>query len=88
MFALSAAFAWLQSLPLWKKWFLFFMAAPIAIFANIIRLTSTAILASRYGSDVAQGFLHEFSGMVTFLIGLGLLIGLSVLLGRPTQSPR
>ena len=87
MFALSAAFAWMQSLPVWKKWLLFFMAAPIAIFANIIRLTGTAILASRYGGDVAQGFLHEFSGMVTFFVGLGLLIGLSVLLGRPSRDP-
>lgn len=66
MFALGAALAWFASYSLSKKWFLFFMAAPIAIFANIIRLTSTAILASKYGSEVAQGFLHEFSGFVIF----------------------
>jgi len=86
MFALSAALAWFASYSLPKKWFLFFMAAPIAIFANIIRLTSTAILASKYGSEVAQGFLHEFSGVVTFFLGLALLIGVNTLLSKITPS--
>ncbi len=86
MFALSAALAWFAGYSIPKKWFLFFMAAPIAVFANIIRLAGTALLASRYGGDVAQGFLHEFSGMVTFFVGLGLLTGLSVLLGKPFRN--
>lgn len=82
MFALSAALAWFARYSLARKWFLFIMAAPIAVVANIIRLTFTAALASVYGSDVAQGFLHEFSGMVTFFIGLAFLAGLNVLLDR------
>ena len=82
MFALSAALAWFARYSLTKKWFLFLMAAPIAIFANIIRLTTTAILASKYGSEVAQGFLHEFSGFVTFFIGLALLVGLNTVLSK------
>lgn len=74
MFALAAALAILSSLPNWKKWLLFLSAAPIAVLANIIRLTATALLATRYGSQVAQGFLHDFSGLLVFGIGLGLLI--------------
>lgn len=80
MFALSGALVLASSLPTQKKWILFFSAAPIAIFANITRLTATALLASKYGSEVAQGFLHEFSGVVVFLLGLGLLIGMNKLL--------
>ena len=82
MFALSAALAFMSSMPRWKKWLLFFSAAPIAVIANITRLTGTAILASRYGSDVAQGFLHDFSGLVVFGLGLGLMIGVSTLLTK------
>lgn len=82
MFALSGALALLSPLSKKKKWILFFSAAPIAIFANITRLTGTALLASKYGSDVAQGFLHEFSGIVVFLLGLGLLMGMNRLLTR------
>ena len=56
------------------KWLLFFCAAPVALLANIIRLTTTAVLASAYGSDVAQGFLHDFSGLFTFVVGLVMLL--------------
>ncbi|MCL1979932.1 MAG: archaeosortase/exosortase family protein, partial [Proteobacteria bacterium] len=63
-----------------RKWILFLAAAPIAIFANIVRLTGTAGLASVYGEKVAQGFLHDFSGMFVFIIGLLMLIFTSKLL--------
>lgn len=74
MFALAAALAWFSDFATWKKWLLFFAAAPVAIFANIVRLTATAGLASVYGEKVAQGFLHDFSGLFTFVFGLALLI--------------
>lgn len=77
MFALSAAFAFLSLLPNWKKWILFLSAIPIAIVANILRLTFTAILASRFGAVVAQGFLHEFSGIIVFFLGLALLLAVN-----------
>lgn len=82
MFALSAAFSWFSGLSTSKKWLLFIAAAPIAIFANIIRLTGTAGLASMYGEKVAQGFLHEFSGLFTFAFGLLILFMTSRLLQR------
>ena len=80
MFALSGAFAWFSALSTNRKWILFLAAAPIAIFANIVRLTGTAGLASVYGEKVAQGFLHDFSGMFVFIIGLLMLIFTSKLL--------
>ncbi|BBO88543.1 exosortase A [Desulfosarcina ovata] len=46
---------------------------PLAMFANIVRVTGTGILAHFYGSAVARGFLHDFSGMVVFVFGLALL---------------
>jgi len=82
MFALSGALAFFTTLSTGRKWMLFFAAVPIAIFANIVRLTATAILASIYGSDVAQGFLHDFSGIVIFVLGLSMLVGVNTLLSR------
>jgi exosortase len=80
MFALAAALACFSNLVRWKKWLLFILAAPVAISANMVRLTATAVLASVYGEKVAQGFLHEFSGLFTFTFGLALLLGLNKLL--------
>ncbi len=85
MFALSAALAFISPLPRWKKILLFLTAVPAAIIANITRLTGTALLASRYGSDVAQGFLHDLSGIVVFVLGLTILIGVNTLLMKTNE---
>ena len=82
MFALSGALALLSTLTAKKKIILFFSAAPIAIFANTVRLTATALMATEIGAAAAQGFLHEFSGIVVFVLGMGLLIAVSWFLGK------
>ncbi len=80
LFALAGALAFFSEMSLQRKWVLFFAAAPIAIFANIVRLTATAILAENYGSAVAHGFLHDFSGILIFVLGLLLLVAVNRLL--------
>lgn len=80
MFALSSALAFMSRLNKLGKFIQFTSAAPIAVIANIIRLTGTAILASRFGPEVAHGFLHDFSGIVVFVLGLSLLIAVNTLL--------
>ncbi len=82
MLALSAAFTFIANQVTWKKWVLFLSAFPIAILVNIIRLTATAVLASWYGGEVAQGFLHDFSGMLVFAAGIALLIMTQTALSR------
>lgn len=82
MFALSAALAFLSTLSPMRKFVLFLFAAPIAIFANIVRLTATAIMATWIGGEAAQGFLHEFSGIVVFILGLSMLVGVNVWLTK------
>ncbi|MBM9514548.1 exosortase/archaeosortase family protein [Desulfogranum marinum] len=86
MFALSIALGWFSGLVVWKRWALFFFSAPIAVFANTVRLVLTAVLAHFYGEKVAQGFLHEFSGLFTFIFGLILLILTSNILLRADKT--
>ena len=49
-------------------------AFPLAFFTNILRVTGTGILAHFYGGQIAQGFLHEFSGFVVFAFGFILFV--------------
>lgn len=82
MLALGAALAYFSGLSRIRQWAIFLSALPIAILVNIIRLTVTAALASRFGDDIAQGFLHDFSGWLIFIVGLASLWGVTVLLSK------
>ena len=82
LLALCAAFAYIAPMKLISKWILFFAAIPIAILVNIIRLTFTAIMARRFGAQVAEGFLHDMSGLLIFVLAFVLVFLLYMLLSR------
>ncbi len=82
LLALSAAFALITDHSKTKKWILFLTAIPIAISLNVLRLTATAILAEYYGEQVAQGFLHEMSGIIVFLLALVLFYAIHLLMQK------
>ncbi len=79
---LSFIFAYMMDKIWWKRIILVLSTIPLALFANIVRVTGTGILAHFYGSKVALGFLHEFSGLVVFAFGFVLLLGEFLLLNR------
>ena len=58
-----------------------FAAAPIAVMANVVRVTGTAIL-SDWHPVYATGFYHAFSGWLVFLFGATGLYGAAFCLRR------
>ena len=69
---ISVLFAYLSDAGKIGKAALVASAVPLALTGNFIRVSGTGILAHFYGSKVARGFLHEFSGLAVF--GLGFMI--------------
>jgi exosortase len=70
-----------------KRWIhvaLLASTIPIAILANGGRITITGIL-SMIKPELAQGFFHESTGWVIFMLALGLLIVLHRILVRASQ---
>jgi len=67
----------------WKKRTIMVVSAiPIAMIANILRISGTGILAHFFGDKVARGFLHEFSGIAIFIFGLGVLWQIFTIINR------
>jgi exosortase len=63
-------------------------AVPIAIVTNALRVSGTGVLAHYYGTQVADGFFHSFSGWVVYIVAFLILFGVGWLLDRfrPTLS--
>jgi exosortase/archaeosortase family protein len=72
----------LKNYGLWRSTIIFLSAVPIAIFTNALRVSGTGILARYYGTKVADGFFHTFSGWVVYVVAFLLLFGVGCLLDR------
>lgn len=57
----------------WVRTLIALSTVPIAIFANGIRVAGTGIGAHYVGREAAEGFFHEFSGWILFLVAFTLL---------------
>jgi exosortase len=81
LLALAALFSYLLQCPWYRKVALFCAAVPIAIFANITRVTALLLIAHRYGADTATGFYHTLFSPLLFIIAFICLILISLLMG-------
>jgi exosortase D (VPLPA-CTERM-specific) len=69
-----AKFDWIRAV------ILLLSAIPIAIITNAGRVTSTGVLTYYYGKQAADGFTHDVSGWLVYLVALVLLLGLNFVL--------
>ncbi len=60
-------------------------AVPIAILTNALRVSGTGVLAHYYGTRVADGFFHTFSGWVIYVAAAVLLFATGWVLDRFAQ---
>lgn len=71
--SLGVVFAYfLESRP-WKRIALVIATVPIAVAANGLRIMGTGLLVQYWDPSKGEGFFHEFSGLVIFVVSLGLL---------------
>jgi exosortase len=84
-------FGFLRSYGFWRSTILVLSAVPIAIFTNALRVSGTGVLSHYYGTQVADGFFHSFSGWAIYVVAFLLLFGVGFILDRfkpsPVQSP-
>jgi len=63
---ISAAWAYVAKLSLWKKAILFLMAFPLAILGNALRVISIFVIAEYGNEEWAKGTWHDWSGLLLF----------------------
>jgi exosortase len=56
------------------------LVVPIAVLANFIRVLILILITYYAGEATAQGFLHDFAGLLTFAAALATLMGLEALI--------
>lgn len=73
---------WFKSYGFWRSAIIVLSAVPIAILTNALRVSGTGVLAHYYGTEVADGFFHSFSGWVIYIAAFLLLFGVAWVLDR------
>lgn len=78
--ALGSIFAYWLNGPIYKRMFLFLMTIPIAIVTNVCRVVFLASVSEIWGSQYAEGFVHDASGFMVFGLAFILLYAVGKLI--------
>ncbi|MFC1944234.1 exosortase/archaeosortase family protein [Chloroflexota bacterium] len=94
LMALAAVLAYFIEGPYHKKAILFAMSLPIAIMANIFRISFLLLVANHWGAKAAEGVLHDLSSLLFFLLAflclllLGRILGLGFGINTRGKAPK
>jgi len=86
LLALAAGFGYLMERSIAARWVLFLAMVPLAIISNGTRVMITAIMAKYLGPRAAEGFMHEFSGWVIFVVATVLFLGFYSLMTKVRKT--
>jgi exosortase len=79
LLALAAGYGYLAEKSVPVRWFMFLAMIPLAIISNGTRVMITALMTNYIGPQAAEGFMHEFSGWVIFVVATAMFLALHTL---------
>lgn len=82
--ALMILAAYILHGPWWGRLLLVLLAVPLAMFGNILRVTSLLFVARAMGAQAAFTYYHDYSGLIFFLLVFLLMFPLTRLLQTRT----
>ena len=80
LLALAAGYGYLVERSIVVRWILILAMVPLAIVSNGTRVMITAVMANYIGPQAAEGFMHEFSGWVIFVVATVLFLAFHALI--------
>lgn len=72
----------------WVRTLIVASTIPVAIISNAARVAGTGILAHYYGPSAAEGFFHEFSGWIVFIVAFVMILVIQRVILRLAPKPR
>jgi exosortase len=90
LITLAIVFGYFSDPRPWVRAVIVASAIPVAIIANGARVAGTGMAAQWYGPEAAQGFFHEFSGWVVFVVAFALMLAVHrviLLVSRRPAAP-
>jgi exosortase len=82
MFALVLVYVYITKGGLGKKLILVSFIAPLAMTGNLIRILTLCLITFYFGDEAGQGFFHNFSGIVIFVITISGLMGVELVIDK------
>lgn len=73
LITLAIFYGLLMEKKVWIRWVLVVLAVPLAVGINALRIVGSGLLGQNFGKEYAEGFFHEFSGLVVFVATLATL---------------
>lgn len=88
LIALSIIASYFYQAAVWKRIVVILSSLPITVLMNSFRIGVIGVLVEYYGSEQAEGFLHDFEGWIIFMACLALLLAEMWLLSRIGKDKR
>ncbi len=85
--ALTTAVAYLSNRPAWYRAAVVAASIPIALTANVLRVTLTGMIAYHIDPELTRGQFHTLEGLLMMGVGLALLGGFCGLLNLLSPAP-
>jgi exosortase len=82
MFSLVLVYVYISKGTVTKKLALTAFIIPFALLGNLIRVITLCLITFYFGEEAGQGFFHNFSGIVIFIITILGLMGAESLLDK------
>ena len=85
LLSLGIVYIYISDTKLFNKFILTVFIVPLALLGNLVRVVTLCLITFYFGEEAGQGFFHNFSGIVMFIITILGLIGIESLLNKTSS---
>lgn len=87
LITLGIVYGYFMDPRIWVRCVIVASAVPVAIIANGARVAATGMAAHWIGADATQGFFHEFSGWIVFILAFTMILVTQRLIAKLAPKP-